>query len=184
MWWRRTPVYEESSATTSAQDDVVALPRDPHSLFFFWDVAPKTAPSAEQASSAVLRVYDGDVLIREVPFAPERRSFYLHDLPAGRTFRLEAHVVDASGTSRRVGAAKLVTLPADRPVRTTEVRFLKLPWHQALSALNQYLREGRAEVQVVAGQEAFSAWLRTGRSRPGRPATRPTSPDAGGARAR
>ncbi|HVE85746.1 MAG TPA: DUF4912 domain-containing protein, partial [Myxococcales bacterium] len=139
-------------------DDVLALPRDPHSLFFFWD--PKAAP-AQEGARAVLRVFDGDRLIREVEFAPEQRSFYLHDLPAGVTYRLEAHLLDASGASRLVGQAKLVALPGEGPVRTAEVRFLKLPWHLALATLRDYLREGKAQVEVVQGKEAFTAWIRS-----------------------
>src|SRR6185295_5243260 len=88
-------------------------------------------------------------------------SFYLHDLPAGRTYRLEAHLVEDSGASRLIGQAKLVSLPGEGPVRTTEVRFLKLPWHLALSRLRDYLREGGAQVEVVQGKEAFTAWSRT-----------------------
>src|SRR6185295_16995289 len=123
------------------EDDVLALPRDPHSFFFFWDFKSTQAPGGR----AVLRVYDGDQLIREVDFTPEQRSFYLHDLPAGRTYRLEAHLVDASGATRLMGQAKLVSLPGEGAVRTTEVRFLKLPWHLALAKLRDYLKEGRAQ---------------------------------------
>ncbi|HYV46044.1 MAG TPA: DUF4912 domain-containing protein [Myxococcaceae bacterium] len=139
------------------EDDVLALPRDPHSFFFFWDFKSTQAPGGR----AVLRVYDGDQLIREVDFTPEQRSFYLHDLPAGRTYRLEAHLVDASGATRLMGQAKLVSLPGEGAVRTTEVRFLKLPWHLALAKLRDYLKEGRAQVEVVQGKEAFTAWIRT-----------------------
>src|SRR6185369_1594234 len=88
------------------EDDVLALPRDPHSLFFFWDF------NAERGSGggahAVLRVFDGDQLIREVEFSPEQGSLYLHDLPAGRTYRLEAHLIDSRGVSRLYGTAALV----------------------------------------------------------------------------
>lgn len=141
------------------EDDLLALPRDPHSLFFFWDFsATGTGPAAARA---VLRVYDGDRLVREVEFAPETRRFYLHDLPAGRTYRLEAHLITADGAERRVGEARLVTLPGEGPVKSAEVRFLKLPWHLALSRLREYLRDGRAQVEVVQGREAFTAWIRT-----------------------
>lgn len=142
---------------TYGEDDVLALPRDPHSLFFFWNFAATQAPEAR----AVLRVFDGDQLIRELELASEPGSFYLHDLPAGRTYRLEAHLVDASGAARMIGQAKLVALPGEGSVRTAEVRFLKLPWHLALAKLRDYMREGKAQVEVVQGKEAFAAWIRT-----------------------
>jgi hypothetical protein len=142
------------------EDELLALPRDPHSLFFFWDFG-RGEGAASGAGRAVLRVYDGDELVREVEFAPETRRFYLHDLPAGRTYRLEAHLVAVDGSLRRVGEARLVTLPGEGPVRSAEVRFLKLPWHLALSRLREYLRDGRAQVEVVQGREAFTAWIRT-----------------------
>ncbi|HZN95686.1 MAG TPA: DUF4912 domain-containing protein, partial [Myxococcales bacterium] len=139
-------------------DDVLALPRDPHSLFFFWNFDAARAP---EGARAVLRVFDGDQLIRELELTSEQRSFYLHDLPAGRTYRLEAHLIDASGASRLIGQARLVSLPGEGSVRTAEVRFLKLPWHLALARLREYMREGTAHVEVVQGKEAFAAWIRT-----------------------
>jgi hypothetical protein len=114
-----------------ADDAAVALPRDPHTLFVYWDFAGSTRERALQGLSeprAVLRVFDGEGLVREQDFALESRSFYLHDLEPGRAYRVEFHFVGRDGRSRRIGhSTNRVQLPPAGPSSDTSVRFMRVP---------------------------------------------------------
>ncbi len=114
-----------------ADDAAVALPRDPHTLFVYWDFSGSTRERAQQGLSeprAVLRVFDGEGLVREQDFALESRSFYLHDLEPGRAYRVEFHFVGRDGRSRRIGhSTNRVQLPPSGPSADTSVRFMRVP---------------------------------------------------------
>ncbi len=114
-----------------ASDLVMALARDPHTLFVAWDfshAARARAMKGLDAPRPILRVYDGDTLVREVEIAIESRSFYLHGLPSGRTYRVEAHFVGSNGRSRRIGSSMHpVSLPQAGLSQDTSVRFMRMP---------------------------------------------------------
>jgi hypothetical protein len=78
---------------------------------------------------AVLRVYDdSDVLLRVIDVALESRSYYIHGLPPGHPYRVEAHFVGSDGRSRRIGhSSNRVFLPPAGPSSDTSVRFLRMP---------------------------------------------------------
>lgn len=114
------------------QDDTtLLLPRDPHTLFALWDysaAARERAMQGLQSPRAVLRVFDGDLLVREVDCALESRGYYIHGLPAGRPYRVEAHFVGRDGRSQRIGpSSNRVTLPPSGVSSDTTVRFLRRP---------------------------------------------------------
>ena len=114
------------------QDDaMVLLARDPHTLFVLWDfsdVSRKRALDGLPSPRAVLKVFDGEGLSREVDFALESRSFYLLGMTPGRTYRVEAHFVGADGRSRRIGhSSNRATLPPTGPSTDTSIRFLRMP---------------------------------------------------------
>jgi hypothetical protein len=114
------------------QDDaMVLLARDPHTLFLFWDFSEASRNRAldDLASPrAVLKVFDGDGVSREVDFALESRGYYLQGLEPGRTYRAEAHFVGADGRSRRIGhSSNRATLPPYGPSLDTSIRFLRMP---------------------------------------------------------
>lgn len=114
------------------QDDaVLLLPRDPHTLFVSWDFSLGALLRAQDALDAprpVLRVFGDEQMERELDFAVEARGFYIHGLPAGRTYRVEAHFVGRDGRSRRMGAASnRVTLPPAGVSTDLTVRFLRVP---------------------------------------------------------
>ncbi len=155
-------VYDEKLGELPAQyedDAVLLLPRDPHTLFFFWDFHPRTRQAAAEglvSPRAVLRVFDGDQQVREVDFALESKSYYLHDLTPGRAYRVEACFVGRDGQSRRVGlSSSVVALPALGPSSNTEVRFLHVPWGLPLVRLKEYLRDGRARLGAYLGQKRY-----------------------------
>ncbi len=161
-----TPRDEEGlgELPVSYEDDsAVLLPRDPHTLFFFWDIKHDTRAQAFAelpGARAVLRVFDGPNVVRELDFAFESRAFYVHGLVPGRHYRVEAHVVAPDGRSKRVGpATNVVALPPVGPSSDTTVRYMRIPWDLPLKNLKQYLREGR--IAVTSGQPR--APLDTGR---------------------
>ncbi|HSP80891.1 MAG TPA: DUF4912 domain-containing protein [Myxococcaceae bacterium] len=111
-------------------DAVLLLPRDPHTLFLLWDfsrAARERAMEGLESPRAVLRLYEGDALVRVVDFALESRSFYLHGLSPGQPYRVEAHFVGQDGRSRRIGNSNRVFLPPAGPSSDTSVRFLRMP---------------------------------------------------------
>lgn len=112
-------------------DLALALARDPHTLFITWDFSAATRARAMEGLNeprAVLRVFDGERMLREVEVALESRSFYIHGLPPGRPYRVEAHFVDRGGRSRRIGASTHpLTLPQTGPSPDKTVRFLQMP---------------------------------------------------------
>ncbi|NRD58792.1 DUF4912 domain-containing protein [Corallococcus exiguus] len=114
------------------QDDaMVLLARDLHTLFVFWDFSDASRGRALDdlpAPRAVMKVFDGEGVSREVDFALESRSFYLQGMTPGRTYRVEAHFVGSDGRSRRIGhSSNRATLPPAGPSADTSIRFLRMP---------------------------------------------------------
>ncbi|HYI00470.1 MAG TPA: DUF4912 domain-containing protein [Hyalangium sp.] len=128
------PGYEEElgELPLDYEDDLaLALARDPHTLFITWDFGPATRARALEGLSeprAMLRVYDGERLVREQEITLESRSFYIHGLPPGRPYRVEALFVGRGGRSRRLGSSSHpITLPRVGPSPDKSVRFMQLP---------------------------------------------------------
>jgi chemotaxis protein histidine kinase CheA len=112
-------------------DLAMALARDPHTLFITWDFSPGMLARAREgidSPRAVVRVFDGDRVVREEEVALESRSFYIHGLPPGRPYRVEAHFVGRDGRSRRIGhSTHPLILPRTGPSQDTSVRFMQVP---------------------------------------------------------
>ncbi len=125
--------FERLGALPSGYEDdtVLLLPRDPHTLFVSWDFSLGARLRAEDGldgPKAVLRVFDGEQVIREVAFALEAPGFYLHGMAPGGTYRVEAHFIGKDGRSRRIGASSnRVTLPPTGVSTDLTVRFLRVP---------------------------------------------------------
>ncbi|MFY1828534.1 DUF4912 domain-containing protein [Myxococcus fulvus] len=114
------------------QDDtVLLLARDPNTLFALWDFSVATRTRAMHdldSPRAVLRVFDGDALVREFDCVLETRGYYIHGLPAGRLYRIEAHFLGRDGRSRRIGgSSNRVALPPAGVSTDTTVRFMRRP---------------------------------------------------------
>jgi hypothetical protein len=114
----------------------VALPRDPATLWLFWDFAPATVARAMDGlrnPRTKLRVYAGDRLVRDQDFALESGSFYVNDLPPGGAYRAEVWFVGEDG-ERPVGwPAREVVLPSFGPSPVVDDRFATVPWGMPLS---------------------------------------------------
>ncbi len=116
---------------SEGDDRLHALARDPETLFVFWDFPRKSRDEAARglkSPRAVLRVLEGDQLVREAEFTPESRSFYVHHLRPGHRYRVEAHLVGLRGQSRQLGfSSNTVELPG-RGNLQGDIRLMRLPW--------------------------------------------------------
>ncbi|MBI5070100.1 MAG: DUF4912 domain-containing protein [Deltaproteobacteria bacterium] len=124
-------------------DALVALPRDPRTLFLYWDHAAGTAQRAWEGldnGRAELWVFGslpggGWERVRVVSFAIEARSWYVHDLEPGRTYRAEIHLVDARRDRLLPAPSNAVDLPPAGPSPRVDDRFARIPWGEPLSGL-------------------------------------------------
>jgi hypothetical protein len=124
-------------------DAFVALPRDPRTLFVYWDHARETIARAfdglEQPRAQLwifARVGDGWDRLRGIDFALESRGFYVHDLEPGRTYRAEIHVIARDGRDRLLGLpSNEVMLPPIGVSAIVDDRFVRIPWDVPLGRL-------------------------------------------------
>lgn len=137
----------------------IALPRDPHTLFVFWAFSGATVAKAREGLShprSVLRVFDGDRLVREATFDLDAKSFYVEGLAPGRSYRVELFFVGADGFSRRIGAAsRAVSLPREGPSDDVRIRFVKIPSGMSSSDISAMVGDGQP-----ADTRRFVSWER------------------------
>lgn len=173
-------------------DMLVALPRDPHTLFLYWDFRAQTVAEAFaglQGGRAQLwilaRAGGGLERARTLDFALESRSFYVHDLQPGRSYVAEIHAIDAAGRERRLGRpSNEVALPPVGPSSLVDDRFALIPWELPLSRwLKEVRRGGPFSEELRALLARLSDWSRFGGRAWGGSAGgmggRPSSPVAG-----
>ena len=131
------------------EDVFVGLPRDPRTMFFYWDHSEKTRNAGFEwldRPRAQLRVLalrgDGEwETVRIAELALESRGFYVHDLEPGRTYRGVIVAVSTDGRERRVGEpSNEVALPSSGPSPVVDDRYATIPWDLPLDGT---LREAR-----------------------------------------
>lgn len=121
---------------------LVALVRDPATLYVYWDFAPQQVEQAFFAlgnARAVAKLWNvraagGEALVREQEVHLEARGWYLRDLPPGTELRVEVWAVGEKG-ARLLRAARPVRLPPSAPSDQLEAFYLRVP-------LDRSLREG------------------------------------------
>lgn len=169
---------------TYGDDLLVALPRDPRTLFVYWDQSPGTVAAASAGipdAKVQLWVFAGGDRwdrVRVVDVALEARGWYVHDLEPGRPYRAELHVVGSGGQDRLLPGPSISTaLPPHGLSPIVDDRFATLPWDVALPKLmgpgvpgGPFSEEARALLARLSG------WDRFGHSRAG---AGPTSPAGG-----
>ena len=128
---------------------LVALVRDPVTLFVYWDLSQQQIEQAFEElgpSRAVLRLWNprqSNELVRETDVRLDARAWYVRELPAGTELRAELWAVGERG-SRLLRAARPVRLPPQLPSDQLEAFYLRLELDQPLP------RDG------VAGSRALS----------------------------
>jgi hypothetical protein len=134
-----------------ADDSFLALPRDPRTLYVYWDHARETVRGAFEGLArgrAQLWIYAQDPAggwdrVRAVDFALESRSYFVHDLDPGRVYRAEIHLVDEAGRDRLLSAtSNAMMLPPFGPSPIVEDRFMRIPWGEPLNRLVRDVHEG------------------------------------------
>lgn len=173
------------------EDALVALPRDPRTLFLYWEHTPATREAALEGLErprAELRVFarsaGGWELLRTVDVALEARGHYVHDLEAGRAYRAEIHLVDRAGREHALGgSSNEVELPTSGPSGVVDDRFARIPWGAPLGRGpgpgrhgGPFSEEARARLASLSDWSRF----RTQAGEPGGAAERPTSPSSPG----
>ncbi len=168
-------------------DAFVALPRDPRTLFLYWDLSRETVhrgfagldhPRAQLW--VFLRSAGGWARLRTAEFALESRGFYVHDLEPGREYRAEIHAVDRHGRERLLARpSNPVALPPVGPSPIVDDRFARIPWDQPLGRVEAGHPGGPFSDEARALLARLSDWAR-GTSSEGGPAGRgrPSSPSS------
>jgi hypothetical protein len=139
---------------------LVALVRDPETLFLYWDFSAHQIEQAFAglgAAKAVLKLWNtrgaGAELVREADVHLEARGWYLRELPSGLEVRVEIWAVGERG-ARLLRAARPVRLPSALPSDQLEAVYLTL-------SLDQSLRDGLTRASPLNyGGAAPSEWDR------------------------
>ena len=123
-------------------DQLVAMPRDPRTLYVYWDHGDETHTQAlaglDQPRVQLWLFVKGAgwERVRAIDFALEAGGWYLHDLEPGRIYRVEIHAVDRAGEVRLLRhASNEVGLPPDGPSEVVDDRFVSIPWDLPLPHL-------------------------------------------------
>jgi len=196
------PSFEEDLGELPAgygDDALIALPRDPRTLFLYWDHAQDTLRAAWEGLDGgrpqlwiFCREPDGGwTRVRVLDVALESRSYYIHDLEPGRVYRAEVHLVDRQGRDRLVSrASNEMMLPPIGPSPIIDDRFMRIAWGEPLQRLLRETHAGGAFPEDVRQQlSRLSDWsLFAGRvwggsaggigGRPFSPVSSPSSPSS------
>jgi len=123
-------------------DTLMALPRDPRTLFVYWDHGAASLEAGfrgldhPRVQIWVFAEQDGWQHVRTLECALESRGYYVHDLEPGRRYRAEIHVVDRRGQERLLGHSSNATgLPPLGASGLVDDRFVLIPWDLPLGAL-------------------------------------------------
>ncbi len=153
-----------------ADDMLMALPRDPKTLFLYWDHAQDTLQHAwrdVEGGRAQLWVFARESEgrwnhVRTIDFALESRSYYIHDLEPGRVYRAEIHVLDLHGTHRLLPRpSNEMMLPPVGPSPIIDDRFMRILWSEPLQRLLREAHPGGPFPEDVRAQLArLSDWSR------------------------
>jgi hypothetical protein len=151
-----------------ADDVLMALPRDPKTLFLYWDHAQDTLGHAwrgVEGGRAQLWVFTSESdgrwkHVRTVDFALESRSYYIHDLEPGRVYRAEIHLLDLHGKHRLLPRpSNEMMLPPVGPSPIIDDRFMGILWSEPLQRLLREAHPGGPFPEDVRVQLArLSDW--------------------------
>ncbi len=188
------PTYDERLGDLPwgyGDDAFIALPRDPRSLFLYWDYPGETVARAFEGLDhpraqlwIFVRSQHGWDRLRTIEFALESRGFYVHDLEPGRAYRAEIHAVDRQGRERLVAhPSNEVALPPVGLSPIIDDRFIRIPWDMPLGRLlgpghpgAPFPDEARALLARLSDWARFSGSTWGGSAGAGGMGGRPSSP--------
>jgi hypothetical protein len=171
---------------TYGDDLLVALPRDPRTLFVYWDQGQATLDAAFahlERPKVQLWIFARGAdweRVAVLDVALEARGWYVHDLEPGRTYRAELHVVGAGGQDRPLpGPSNATGLPPKGPSHIVDDRYATLPWGVPLPKLvgpgmpgGPFSEAARALLASLSGWDRFGAGSAGGPSSPTGPVGR------------
>lgn len=110
----------DESAPHDGEDRIRAIPRDPESVFLYWDLdGPRSAEVIREVGPRcewVLRALNlSDGTSRSIPVEPEAGNYYLEVAP-GQTYGFEL-AVKAAGKWRTICRTERVQMPPGKPAR-------------------------------------------------------------------
>lgn len=152
-------------------DALVALPRDPRTLYLYWDHGQETLRRAwEGLEGGRSEIWLFAALpggswerVRAVGFALESRGWYLHDLEPGRAYRAEIHIVGRDQDRLLPRPSNAVGLPPVGPSPLVDDRFARIAWSEHLSLwLAQWRAGGPFAEELRAQLLGLSDWSRFG----------------------
>ena len=130
-------------------DAVIALARDPFTLWCYWDYAHHTIQEAMRGLEnphARLRVFEHGRLVREYDVALESRSYYISELAPGRHYRVELFFYGTNGAQNRIGRpSNTIGLPPRGPSPVIDDRFVTLPWGMPLARRHDLFARAQPE---------------------------------------
>jgi hypothetical protein len=185
-------------------DALVALPRDPRTLYLYWDHRADTLQrgwEGLQGGRSELWIFadlpgGGWERVRVIEFSLESRGWYVHDLEPARVYRAEIHLVDRDQDRLLPRPSNAVMLPPVGPSPVVDDRFARILWSEHLARwLAQWRAGGPFAEDLRAQLLRLSDWSRFGGGtwggsaggmggRPSSPSGPPGSPSSprGGAR--
>src|SRR6266498_396037 len=195
------PIYDEQLGDLPwgyGDDAFVALPRDPRTVFLYWDYSHQTLARGFDGLDhprtqlwIFARAGAGWDRVRVTEFALESRGFYVHDLEPGRVYRAEIHLVDHAGREKLLASpSNEVALPPVGPSPFVDDRFIRIPWDLPLGRLlgpghpgSAFSEEARAMLARLSDWSRFSGPTWGGSAggmggRPSSPGSAPSSPSS------
>jgi hypothetical protein len=123
---------------TYDDDQVVLLPRDPRTLYFFWNFGPSLARVGAGTARLLVKLFDEEGMVRQEELELNARGFYLRELTPGRSYRIECYVRGSDGRLSSLRAVSNgVQLPDEGPSDDLDVRVMRVPWTSPVAAHEQ-----------------------------------------------
>lgn len=148
-------------------DFLVAMVRDPTSLYVFCAFEPDTVAAASTgivAARPALRIYEGDGVVAQFYLRSNSGARYLHGLTPNRHYTIQLVVVGQQGEVNRTPLSYSIFLPRQESSPSSTVRMLHLPWLMPLKTLQttggskvaSRTMEGASRLAPVAKDQARS----------------------------
>lgn len=121
---------EDSPPPAAGMNDIIALVKDPHSLYVYWGELLTEPPDTAnvRGTQKVLRLYDAagtERLLREHTLEQGVDHWWINDLPDGRTYYGEIGLVSPEGIYTVLGRSAMVETPHASPAPAARHAF----WH-------------------------------------------------------
>ncbi len=127
---------------------VFAMPRDPKTLFVYWDVDwPQIFAAGTPADRKVyLRVYDdADAQLDQIAVEPMARQCEVAVAKPCSSFRIEMGYLDQEQTWQVVGSSDVVQTPPDKMGALSPGDFALVPFHITFQRLTELFRATRTD---------------------------------------